>query len=59
MGVGGKIGLRSGQTRMRVQKREFEREFSQLSCAGQTRELMRVDHAGCHSKLYIFKACKY
>ncbi len=28
---------------MRVEKREFAREFSQLSCAGQTRlELMRV-----------------
>ena len=33
---------------MRVEKREFVRDFSQLSCAGQTRtrvarELMRVD----------------
>ena len=29
---------------MRVEKREFAREFSQLLCAGQTR--MRVDHSG-------------
>ena len=29
---------------MRVEKREFAPEFSQLSCAGQTRgELMRVE----------------
>jgi hypothetical protein len=39
-----------GQTAMRVEKREFAWEFSQLSCPGQTRtrvarELMRVDES--------------
>ncbi len=35
--------------RLRVEKPEFAREFSQLSRAGQTRrELMRVDHFGCY-----------
>ena len=37
------LALRPGQTRMRVEKREFAKEFRQLSdqCFGQTR--MRVD----------------
>ena len=38
---------------MRVQKREFEREFSQLSCSGQTR---RVDQA--HEQ-QIVRYCNY
>ena len=34
---------------MRVEKREFAREFSQLTCAGQTR--MRVDES-CEARVW-------
>ncbi len=50
---------------MRVdEKRQFAREFSQLSCVGQTRrELMRVEHSGCYpvsqTKLVNFFNCTF
>ncbi len=49
---------------MRVEKRKFAREFSQLSCAGQTRlELKTVDHSRCYpvtqTKLVNFFNCKF
>ena len=34
---------REGQTRITVEKREFARKFSQLSCSGQSR--MRIDES--------------
>ncbi len=45
---------------MRVEKREFTREFAQLSCARQTR--MRIDHpdvAGTRKNFNANKASKF